>query len=233
MTDDLFVHLARFAGLSARAGLAIGVGDEVDAARALLLVDLCDRAEVRRALRVALKIRSPRLASLRGAVWPAVDVGRAAFHARGSPLESRDRRRSRTARPVARPRHPHGRRTLDPQRGRRAWLQSGGMCCAESRSTSAPPATWQPWKASSHGWLAACGPPQPAAGAVAPRPNPDLRRSFRRAIATGGEFLSLACRARAIERPRARRAVRHERLDGPARPVPARVRPRAAPGCAQ
>ena len=52
MTNDLLVHLARFAGHLRSRGLAIGVGDEVDAARALLLVDLSDRAEVHRALRV-------------------------------------------------------------------------------------------------------------------------------------------------------------------------------------
>ena len=35
----------------------MGVGDEVDAANALTLVDLADREEVRRALLIALKIR--------------------------------------------------------------------------------------------------------------------------------------------------------------------------------
>src|SRR3954471_6890983 len=56
MTGDLVLHLTRFAGALRQRGSEIGVGDEVDAARALLLVDLSDRDEVRRALRIAFKV---------------------------------------------------------------------------------------------------------------------------------------------------------------------------------
>ncbi len=56
MTDLVF-HVARFARLLRDRGVALGVGDEIDAVRALSLVDLLDREEMQRALRTALKIR--------------------------------------------------------------------------------------------------------------------------------------------------------------------------------
>ena len=56
-SDDLLVHLARFAALLREHRVDVGVGDEVDAIHALTLVDLPDRAEVHRALGIAFKIR--------------------------------------------------------------------------------------------------------------------------------------------------------------------------------
>ncbi|HSP93028.1 MAG TPA: VWA domain-containing protein [Thermoanaerobaculia bacterium] len=55
--DDLIVHLARFAGALRDRKVPVSLSDEVDAAAALTLVDLSDREEVRRALRIALKVR--------------------------------------------------------------------------------------------------------------------------------------------------------------------------------
>ena len=49
-------QLAMFAGALRGAGVRVGLGDEVDAATALTLVDLFDRSEVHRALRIALKV---------------------------------------------------------------------------------------------------------------------------------------------------------------------------------
>jgi uncharacterized protein len=54
---DLILHLARFASLLRARGLGIGIGDEIDAASALSLVDLLDRQEMHHALRAALKVR--------------------------------------------------------------------------------------------------------------------------------------------------------------------------------
>jgi len=48
--------LTRFAAALRAAGVRVGLGDEVDAATALTLVDLLDRAEVHRALRIAFKL---------------------------------------------------------------------------------------------------------------------------------------------------------------------------------
>src|SRR5262245_22835758 len=49
-------RLAVFSGALRGAGVRVGVGDEVDAATALTLADLLDRAEVHRVLRIALKV---------------------------------------------------------------------------------------------------------------------------------------------------------------------------------
>ncbi len=49
-------QLARFAGALRSEGVRVGIADEIDAAAALTLVDLFDRGEVERALRIALKV---------------------------------------------------------------------------------------------------------------------------------------------------------------------------------
>jgi uncharacterized protein with von Willebrand factor type A (vWA) domain len=49
-------QIARFAAALRACELRIGLGDEIDAATALTLVDLLDRDEVHRALRIALKV---------------------------------------------------------------------------------------------------------------------------------------------------------------------------------
>jgi hypothetical protein len=54
---DLVANLARFARALRERGVRAGLSDEIDAVEALTLVDLSDRAEARRALAIALKIR--------------------------------------------------------------------------------------------------------------------------------------------------------------------------------
>jgi uncharacterized protein with von Willebrand factor type A (vWA) domain len=49
-------QLAKFAGAMREHGIRVGLGDEIDAATALTLLDLLDRHEVRRGLRIALKV---------------------------------------------------------------------------------------------------------------------------------------------------------------------------------
>ena len=49
-------QLARFAAALRAGGVRVGLGDEVDATTTLTLIDLLDRAEVHRALRIAFKI---------------------------------------------------------------------------------------------------------------------------------------------------------------------------------
>jgi len=49
-------QLARFAGALRSCGVRVGLTDEIDAAAALSLVDLLDRSEVHRALRIAFKL---------------------------------------------------------------------------------------------------------------------------------------------------------------------------------
>ena len=76
MSDDAIVHLARFTTALRSRGVPIGVGDEVDAIRALTLVDVADSDEVRRALLVALKIRAPRSRNIRRRIRPGLERGR-------------------------------------------------------------------------------------------------------------------------------------------------------------
>ena len=97
--DDLIVHLARFAGVLREHGVEVGIGDEVDAAHALTLVDLLDRDEVRLAFQIALKIR-PR--------------DRAVFDALFRSYWSRERPDARRLEPVP------GRVATSLPRGRRA-----------------------------------------------------------------------------------------------------------------
>src|SRR6202158_4245953 len=57
MSSGLVVHLARFGCALRGRGVGVGLRDEADGLEALSLIDLGARAEVRRALRPALKIR--------------------------------------------------------------------------------------------------------------------------------------------------------------------------------
>jgi uncharacterized protein len=54
--QGLLGQIARFAAALRACDLRIGLGDEIDAATALTLVDLLDRDEVHRALRIAFKV---------------------------------------------------------------------------------------------------------------------------------------------------------------------------------
>lgn len=57
LAQALVGQLARFAGGLRAQGVRVGLGDEIDAATALTLVDLLDRGEVHRALRIAFKVQ--------------------------------------------------------------------------------------------------------------------------------------------------------------------------------
>lgn len=54
--EGLTDHVARFAGAMRDHGIRVGLSDEIDAAAALPLVDLFDRSEVRTGLRIAFKV---------------------------------------------------------------------------------------------------------------------------------------------------------------------------------
>ena len=61
--SSLIAHLGRFCGELRRRDVPLSLGDEIDAARALQLIDIADIDEVHTALRVALRI-GPRHATL-------------------------------------------------------------------------------------------------------------------------------------------------------------------------
>ena len=191
-------QLAKFAAALRGCGVRVGLTDEIDAAAALRLVDLLDRSEVHRALRIAFKL--PRDA------WEIFDrlFG-----------EYWDGRRT--------PEHPALREAL--QRDRRApaqWRWDGERVRLDLPDK--PPDTEgeqpgyspeavlrrKPFDQFSENELAAMEKlvarlarklatrrsrrlvPALTRGSV------DLRRSFRRALASDGEFLKLARRARPL-----------------------------------
>jgi uncharacterized protein with von Willebrand factor type A (vWA) domain len=205
ITDaDLIVHLARFAGVLRGRGIDVAVGDEVDAARALTLVDLFDRAEVQRALQIALKIRPfdrPAFEMLFRSFWTL---------AQSDPQirESVDRRPASGAVPRSRANSGFG--TLTDHERRHPATE-------EDRTpgyTSDVVLRRKPFEECSERDLAdmerLLGRLTPRWAArrsrrlkpVRGRGLPDIRRSFRRAASAGGEMLWFARRARALDEPR-------------------------------
>jgi uncharacterized protein len=202
--QDLLVHLARFAGALRERGIPSSLSDEVDAAEALTLVDLSDREEVRRTLAISLKIRRRDA----GTFNLLFDL----FWGNGQP--------------AAAPRDPAARRSPDRARAlqrfgsaaeagsREADSETGGAGADEPGYSPEALLRRKPFDECTPGDLAAMERllaraalrlatrrsrrlvPTRSRGAV------DPRRSLRGALATDGEFLRLARRARAVEEPR-------------------------------
>jgi uncharacterized protein with von Willebrand factor type A (vWA) domain len=195
-------RLAMFAGALRGAGVRVGLGDEVDAATALTLVDLFDRAEVHRALRIAFKV--PR------AAWATFDrLFEEYWEGRAAP----ERRAPRQM-------------LQGDHRGPAAWqwdgervrleLPAGAEAPEGGRPGYSPEAVLRrkPFDRLSEDEIAAMERLMarlalrfatrksrrlvPTRG----RGMADLRRSFRRALATEGEILHLARRARAEDEPK-------------------------------
>ncbi len=199
-SGDLVTHLARFAGALRARGVAVGVGDEVDGATALTLVDLADRLEVHRALRTAMKVRRRD--------WEAFDAAFGQFW-----LGDGDSHR-RTV--------PTGRIAGALPRG---GLQVAAAATEGDGDAGAGDGDTPGWSAEMllrRKPFDQCTPADLAAmerlmarlamrlatrrsRRLVPtrgRGAADLRRSLRRSIATGGEMVTLARRARPIEEPR-------------------------------
>jgi len=196
-------QLARFAALLREGGVRVGLGDEVDAATALGLVDLLDRDEVHRALRIAFKV--PREAwalydRLFEECWEGVPA------ARGEP-------------PSMAPPRDH--------RGPMQWKWDGSrvrLTAAEDDADEAPDGDapgyspepmlrGKPFEQCSIAEIAAL---ERMLARLAPRlaarrtrrlvpvrghGHVDLRRSLRGALGSEGDLLRLARRARALEEP--------------------------------
>ncbi len=204
---DVVERLARMAGRLRERGIGVSVNDEIDGAAALLLVDLGDRDEVRYALRTALKIlRSD---------WDTFDELFQDFWAAEDPPARSP------SRPPEPPPRPHAGRSVPTPRWR--LMQALGQLAGErGRETPAGDTPgyssevllrrkpFEDWRADDlpamERLLARaarrlrCRPSRRLV-AVRARGRVDLRRSFRQAVGTGGEFLSLARRDRAVEKP--------------------------------
>jgi len=201
----LVTHLAGFAGALRERGVPVGLSDEVDGAEALTLVDLLDRDEVHRTLRTTLKIRPKD--------WDSFDeLFREWWSEQAAPGGRMEQR--------TRPASDRGNLGPPPRSG----AEGRGHPAAESPGGPGEGAVpgyspdmllrRKPFDQCSERDLAAMERllarlsltlatrrsrrlvPTRGRGAV------DLRRSFRDAVGTRGEFLSLARRARAVEEPR-------------------------------
>lgn len=204
--SDLVTHLAGFAGALRARGIRVVLSDEVDAAAALMLVDLFDADEVRSALRAALRIRRRD--------WDAFDE---LFRRWWVDRESAGRQVAPRTLPATD--RTAGRRTptaADWRKEESGAPDASGGAADGTMVGYSPEALLRgkPFDRCSERDLAAMERllarlslrlatrrsrrlvPVRTRGAV------DLRRSFRRAVGTGGELLSLARRARAVEEPR-------------------------------
>ncbi len=195
------LHLARFAGLLRARGVGVRIGDEIDAARALSLVDVLDRDEMHRALRTALKVRRHQ--------WPVFDAAFEEFWL-GRPVARAGRAQPPAAAvPKARP------------SGRRSESVTDSMAAADAPETPSegdqpgysPQALLRrrPFEECTADELAILERmlaqlaarlalkksrrlvPARSGGVV------DLRRSLRASLGTGGEPLRLSRRTRAVE----------------------------------
>lgn len=195
-------QLAKFAGALRAHDIRVGLGDEVDAATALMLVDLLDRSEVHRALLIAFKV--PRGAwavfdQLFEEYWGGIAAPKRSIPPQGLPRDHRgppqwrwDGERVRLALPAA----PEEFSDELPGYSPEALLRSKPFDQFSARELAAMERLLArlalKFAARSSRRLI----PTRGRGAV------DLRRSLRRALETDGEFLRLARRARALEEPR-------------------------------
>ena len=208
---DLIAHIARFSGELRRAGIAIALGDEIDAANSLPAVDLGDREDVRLALRTSLKVEHR--------AWPMFDhIFDLSWHPDGPSRDRPDAAKppQRAPRPwpghgnplaeVARTIAEHGRvgpldEAADPEAGRpgyspRALLRrkSFDRCTDDELREMERLLTHVARKLATRRSRRLV--PMPHGRTV------DLRRSFRRALARDGELIDLARRDRPVELPR-------------------------------
>jgi uncharacterized protein with von Willebrand factor type A (vWA) domain len=193
-------QLAGFAGALRAHGVRVGMADELDAAGALTLVDLLDRAEVRRGLRIALKVPRDAWAVFDrlfdeqwgGITAPDVPVP--------PPADAREHRGARWRWDGARvrlelpePTPEGGEASYSPEallRDRPFDELAPGELAAMERLAARLALRLAARKSRRR------VPTRAARGDV------DLRRSFRHALATAGEPLRLARRVRARDEPR-------------------------------
>lgn len=201
---DVVAQIARFGRALRERGVRVGLSDEVDAARALALIDVGEISQVRDALRIALKIPREH--------WTTFDE-----------LFDRDWRQAGMERERAEPRRPPAPRD---RRGPLQWQWDGRTARLAPADNGRAPHGDQPGYSPDRlhrrppfadftphdlariertlAWLARRWAmrrsrrlvPAVGRGAV------DLRRSLRRAVATRGEVLALAHRVRARHQPR-------------------------------
>ena len=201
--SGIVTQLAKFAGAMREHGIRVGLGDEIDAATALTLVDLLDRDEVERGLRIALKVPRDAWATfdrLFDEYWGGSVAPRRPPPQRGLPRDHRGPLRWQW----------DGQRvhlsTAEDSRSRSGDEEPGYTSEALLRRKPFEQFSAADLKAMER-FLARLAIrlatrrsrrliPTQGRGLV------DLRRSFRRALGSEGELLDLARRSRALEKPR-------------------------------
>jgi uncharacterized protein with von Willebrand factor type A (vWA) domain len=196
---SLVSHLARFGRALRERGVAVSVSDEADGLTALTLVDLGDRGEVRLALRTALKIR-PRDAAvfeeLFARLWRQEPLEQ---RAGGSLSRAAGEGRGGGRLPAGWP--GNGSESALPTGEEPGYSPDAVLRRKPFEELSAADLQAMERLLARLALRLATRPSRrrvPTRG----RGDPDLRRSFRRAVSQGGELLSLARRTRPIERPR-------------------------------
>jgi len=214
VTGELAPALARFGSTLRAHGIAATVRDEIDAVQALGLIDRDDRDEVGSALRIALKI--PREAwtaydRLFSAFWTGADlIEPPDLPPQPPPRERREPPRLLSWDPVRR-RMSEPDEDADNPGGTREGTRPAASPQALLRRKSFDASAWTAQEMAamermlarlahrlatcrSRRWVPSVG--MPVRGRF------DPRRSYRRALATGGEVLRFARRQRAVEEPR-------------------------------
>ncbi len=209
---DLVAHLARFAGELRRRGVAVSLRDEIDAASALPFIDITDPDEVRISLRTVLKV--PRR------WWTAFD---AAFDAmwRSAARPASEGSGHRDGRSLPRPWRGDKHSVPPLMRIRRQMDAAAGAPGQEPEEAEGGRPGYSPRALLRRKAFDECTEEDllkmerllaRLARRIATRrsrrlvpsgngPLIDLRRSFRRSLAHGGEWIDLARRARAVELP--------------------------------
>jgi uncharacterized protein with von Willebrand factor type A (vWA) domain len=184
---DLVVHLARLGGALRAAGVRVALGDEIDALAALVRIDLADPDEVRRALRCTLRIRPSDVAAFDRA-FARTWLGRTPRALREPP------RRQGPA--MALPAAMVALRAALAGASAQAMFRRKPFDRCDDRDLAAMEPLLEQLARRlatrrSRRWVPVHG-----------RGRPDVRRSLRRAVGSGGELVSLAHRARPIETAR-------------------------------
>ena len=205
---DLVAHLARFAGELRAAGVPVTPRDEIDAAAALGHLDIGDRDEVRLGLRASLKIERR--------AWDVFDAVFERYWRLGDAGDQRRRPRSPRRAP---PSWPGDGNPLSMLARRLAEERAVGAEEAAQSDEGRP--GYSPRAVLRRKSFEVCTGDELAemerllsqvVRRIATRrsrrlvPSPrgrviDIRRSFRRSLAQGGELVDLARRDRALERP--------------------------------
>jgi uncharacterized protein with von Willebrand factor type A (vWA) domain len=209
---DLPLFLARLGGELRREGVATTLRDELDAAEAVMLVDFADKEELRRTLRIALKIPRPAFDTfdrLFGDLL-ATSAGGAPSKAPSAPrtLEERPRRASASRSKLLRW-DPDARRLVEGDGAAEPEGEQPGYSPSAMLRRKRFDATDKTEKdrvemerliAHLARRLATR-----KSRRLAPTPgrgSPDLRASFRRSLRTFGEMVHLSRRARPVEKPK-------------------------------